>query len=286
MRALARIVRLVLSLRAAVTAFFKHDLALRRADDGVRLVLEERPRPAPPKPRPPTREAKVVAKDAQELALTRQQLTALLDEVPGTRLAMRHLVFVEKALQKKGFRALQKLPSELLERALEQLETLVTNWSPVGLASLRSRMAVAVMEREHIAPGAQVAADAEAETHVLAAVAALADADAPTADAGGRPGEAPARTRSGSEMGSLGTRSDDDVLAAAYAALADTGPAPLDVPEDLAAAYAALGDAAPSEFEMQGDLGSPSARALAREAVRPKATPPASAEIALRELHG
>ncbi|MDE2276636.1 MAG: hypothetical protein KGK09_10095, partial [Burkholderiales bacterium] len=185
MKVLARIVRLVLALRAAVIAFFKHDLALRRAEDGVRLVLEERPRPPPPKPRTPMRVAKVVAKDAQELALTRQQLTALLDEVPGTRLAMRHLVFVEKALQKKGFRALGKLPSELLERALEQLETLVTNWSPVGLASLRSRMAVAVMEREHIAPGAQVAAAAETETHVLAAVAALADADAPTADAAG-----------------------------------------------------------------------------------------------------
>ncbi|MDE2564333.1 MAG: hypothetical protein KGL50_00990, partial [Burkholderiales bacterium] len=168
MRALARLLRFFLALRAAVIAFFKHDLALRRADDGVRLVLEERPAP-PPKPKPPSREAKAVAKDTQELALTRQQLSALLDEVPGTRTAMRHLVFVEKALQKKGFRALAKLPTELLARALEQLEGLVTNWSPVGLASLRSRLAVLLMAREQV-PAAD---PAEPQTHGLAAVAAV-----------------------------------------------------------------------------------------------------------------
>ena len=35
--------RLTQSLRAATAAFFKSDLAIKRAEDGVRIVLRERP---------------------------------------------------------------------------------------------------------------------------------------------------------------------------------------------------------------------------------------------------
>jgi hypothetical protein len=76
------------------------------------------------------------------------QLAVVLDEVPETRETLRHLVFLEHALKKKGLKALKKMPLDVLRRALEQFEGLVTNWSPEGLANLRSKMAVTVIDRE------------------------------------------------------------------------------------------------------------------------------------------
>jgi hypothetical protein len=221
-------------LRQAAAAFFRHDLALRRDEDGVRIVLEERT-PAGDRKRTPSRAELAMRKDAAELALMLEQLRALLAELPQARQTLRHLVFVEQALEKKGLRALHKLPLEVLQRALEQLEGLVTNWSPAGLASLRSKMAVAIIDREHMDP------DAEADAYRTVAVL---DADAPEA-----------------ALPEMEVRSNDDALAAAYAALGSLAPAP-------------------AALEMHGELGSPSARAVA--------PPPARAgdgvEIRLREL--
>jgi hypothetical protein len=120
-------------------------------------------------------------------------------------------------------RALQKLPVEVLQRALEQLEGVVVNWSPVGLAALRSRIAVAIIDRDNQLSGAQ----AEADTYRTAAVM---DTLPDTAFEDG-----------------VEVSSDDDALAAAYAA---------------------LGDLAPAAVELQGDLGSTSAKALAQHAAR------------------
>jgi hypothetical protein len=202
-------------LKQAVAAFFRHDIALRRADDGVHIVLEERATP-PGKGKPPTRAELQARKERHELELMREQLAQLLDEMPETRQTMRHLVFVEHALARKGLKALRKLPLDVLERALEQLEGLVTNWSPAGLASLRSRMAVAIIDREHMDP------EAEADAYRTAAVLDSAPLEAST--------PAP-------------ERSDDDALAAAYAALGHTV-------------------SGAEEFEVQAELGSPSAHAL------------------------
>jgi hypothetical protein len=164
-----------------------------------------------------------------------QQLRALLAELPQARQTLRHLVFVEQALAKKGLRALHKLPLEVLQRALEQLEGLVTNWSPTGLASLRSKMAVAIIDREHMDP------DAEADAYRTVAVL---DAE---------PLQEP--------LPQVESCTDDDALAAAYAALGSLAP-------ETAA------------VELHSELGSPSARAVA--------PPPARAgdgvEIRLREL--
>ena len=227
-------------IRQAAAAFFKHDLALRRDSGALHIVLEPKassraPAKAPAKPKKGSRAEDAARKDKQELAQILQQLGGLLDEVPETRGALRYLVFVEQALKKKGLRALHKLPLDVLQRALEQLEGLVTNWSPVGLASLRSKMAVAVIDREHTDP------EAEAEAYRTAAVM----------DA--RPEEALQPVEQG--------LSEDDALAAAYAA---------------------LGTVAPSgELEFHGELGSASARALAAPLPRP--TDPA-APLQLREL--
>ena len=159
-------------------------------------------------------------KERQDFALLQQQLAELLSELPETRATMRHLVFVEQSLERKGLRALNKLPLDVLKRALEQLEGLVVNWSPVGLATLRSRLAVAIIDRDNQVP----VADAEAEAYKTAAVL---DTMPHTALQDG-----------------LEVHTDDDALAAAYAA---------------------LGNAAPAVIEVQGELGTASTRALNRE---------------------
>lgn len=132
-------------LKQVVDAIFRHDLALRRDAHGVRVVLSDRSTGGKARPSPAEEAA---AKERQEVDLMRNQLETLLDERPETRNTMRHLAFVDQALGKKGLRALDKLPLELMRHALDQLEGLVTNWSPVGLASLRAKMAVAIIKRE------------------------------------------------------------------------------------------------------------------------------------------
>lgn len=223
-------------LRHAAAAFFRHDLALRRDDSGLQIVLEPKVESsAPRKLKKGSREDLAKRAEKQELAVVLEQLGALLAELPETRQTLRPLVFVEKALHKKGLRALHKVPLDVLQRALEQLEGLVTNWSPVGLANLRSKMAVAILDREHMDP------EAEADAYRTAAVM-----DAPEPEP---------------TLPAVQTISDDDALAAAYAALSTM------VPSD--------------EIEFQGELGSSSAKALAPPL--PRATASAG-EIQLREV--
>ena len=223
-------------LRQAAAAFFKHDLALRRDDTGLQIVLEPKIESGvKKKPKKGSREGAAQRKDKQELALVLEQLDALLSELPETRQTMRPLVFVEQGLQKKGLRALHKLPLDVLQRALEQLEALVTNWSPVGLANLRSKMAVAILDREHMDP------EAEADAHRTAAVIDAVVEEPMLPD--------------------VQTVSDDEALAAAYAAMG----------------------ALPSTdgIEFQGELGSSSAKAMAVPLPRPSAS---AGEIHLLEV--
>lgn len=187
------------SLRHAAAAFFKHDLALRRDDAGLQVVLTPKIESKRPKKlKKGSREELAKRKEKQDLTLLLNQLSALLAEQPDTRQTLRPLVFVEQALQKKGLRTLHKLPLDVLQRALEQLEGLVTNWSPVGLANLRSKMAVAILDREHMDP------ETEADAYRTAAVM---DAAAP------EPG-----------LPDVHTINDDAALAAAYAALGAMAP--------------------------------------------------------------
>lgn len=214
-------------LRRAATAFFKHDVALRRTDGAVHIVLQQR---AARKDKTPSRDELLQRKHDQELALMRRQLGELLGGMPEARDTMRHLVFVEQSLARKGLKALHKLPLDVLQHALAQLEGLVTNWSPEGLANLRSKMAVAIIDREHMDP------EAEADAYRTAAVL----------DHG--PAQAPALP----EVNNIGT-DDGDALAAAYAALGTLAPAATE---------------ADGRLEMTGELTSVSAKAGLREAAR------------------
>jgi len=137
-------------LKQIVDAIFRHDLALRRDAQGVRVLLNDRATGGGKGCLSPAEEAAI--KEKQEVELMRSQLAAVLDEQPETRNTMRHLAFVDQALGKKGLRALDKLPLELMRHALDQFEGLVTNWSPVGLAGLRAKMAVAIIRRESMDP--------------------------------------------------------------------------------------------------------------------------------------
>jgi hypothetical protein len=221
--------------RHAYALIFRRHVTVRVAQGGVRVVLQERAA-MPAQDRPPSRAELAARKSQQEFNLMQQQLAELLNDLPETRTTLRHLDFVEKALERKGLRALQKLPVDVLQRALDQLEGLVVNWSPVGLAALRSRIAVAIIDRENQNP------DAEADAYRTSAVIdTLPDS---------------------SFQDGLDVSTDDDALAAAYAA---------------------LGDAAPGAgVEMQGELGSTSAKALARELTR--ATADAPGEIRIHAL--
>lgn len=132
----------------AVRAFFKADVKLRRGRRGLEVVLDEPESAGPPStPAGPTSNAREL-RELRELQRMRESLARLLDSQPGHRQALRHLAFIEHALERKGLRALHKVPFDALKRAHTQLEGLVTNWSDEGLAALRSRMSVTLIERE------------------------------------------------------------------------------------------------------------------------------------------
>jgi hypothetical protein len=80
--------------------------------------------------------------------LMQSQLRDLLLRHPDSRLVLKHLAVVERMLRKRGDRVFAEAPVDLLRAALRQLEALVKDWSPKGLAELRSRLSVAVIERE------------------------------------------------------------------------------------------------------------------------------------------
>lgn len=236
--------KLLKPLTQAARAFFRHDLALKRGSQGVEIVLEPRKPEVRKSSRQQQREDEARRKARAELELLLSQLKSLLDEIPETRGTLKQLVFVEHALQKKGLKALHKLPLPVLQKALEQLESLVTNWSPAGLANLRSRMAVAIIDREHQDP------DWEADAYRTAAVL-----DSQQSSEAPRAGSAPHGGLPEPEL------SDDEALAAAYAQLGAMAP--------------------PGAIELQGELGSRSARSLAKPPPRPTES---GGDIRIRKL--
>ena len=214
-------------LKQIVDVIFRHDVVLRRDADGVRLVLNDRATGGDTARVNPA--AQAAAKESLELELMRSQLAAVLDERPETRSTLRHLAFVDDALGKKGLRALDELPLDLMRHALDQFEGLVINWSPAGLASLRSKMAVATIRRESMDP------DAGPDPYRTSAVLE------------------PAPPRDAANVVAL-KREDEEALAAAYAA--------------YAACAALRNPTVPSaEVEMHGEPDSPSARAARAAAV-------------------
>jgi hypothetical protein len=78
-----------------------------------------------------------------------RMLTALkevLNRDPRSRGVLPHLGLVEKALVKRGLKGLHEVPPEVLRKALSQLETLVSDWSQVGIAALRAQIKSAMAQ--------------------------------------------------------------------------------------------------------------------------------------------
>ncbi len=110
-----------------------------------------------------TPEAQAAAARRAELSAMLGELAQCLDADPDIRPELRHLAYLETILLQQGLLALDAVPLDVLRKALEQFEGLVCNWTPRGLATLRSKMAVAVSERGlNGAEGAEGAAAVEA----------------------------------------------------------------------------------------------------------------------------
>ena len=80
----------------------------------------------------------------QRVRRMRRDLYELLERHPDSRQLMRHLDVVEQTLRRNGLAGVEALPVRVIAKALTQMERLVWDWTPVGLAELRSRMAVMV----------------------------------------------------------------------------------------------------------------------------------------------
>lgn len=252
---MASLLRPITVIALAVKAFFRADVRLRRGERGLEVVLDE-PAAGPVRGgrNAVPRVDAAARREQQELQCIQQSLKRLLDELPENRGTLRHMAFVEHVLAKKGLRGLAKVPYDVLERALEQFESVVINWSDEGLATLRSKMAVMLIEREADAPAAgeprggegAVSALGAAEVEALAHPVVPNDGDAQEAEA---------------------------ALLAAYGNVMLPGLS-LDGSGDAAAAPAAV--------ELQGELHSPSAKAMAKAVRRGDEVHPRSRS---RELH-
>lgn len=99
--------------------------------------------------------------ERQKVRVMRRDLYELMQQHPDARSLMRHLGLVERTMRRKGFGAVETLPVRVIGKALAQLDSLVRDWSPAGLAELRSRLAVVIKSRP-VDAAREAAEDAEA----------------------------------------------------------------------------------------------------------------------------
>lgn len=233
---MASFLRPFIVIAQAFRAFFRADVRVRRGERGLEVVLDDpAPGPARGRKRAAPRADAAAQREQQELQRIQQSLARLLDELPENRSTLRHLAFIEHALAKKGLRGLAKVPYDVLRRALDQFEGVVINWSDEGLATLRSKMAVMLIERE-----------AEAQT---APETPVAGARGPAAGVDSEPLAHPV-TLEGDDAAEA-----EAALLAAYGSVMLPG---LDLGGEGGAASASVA------VELQGELHSPSAKAIAK----------------------
>ena len=96
----------------------------------------------------------------------KRDLYELFGQHPSSRQLMRHLAAVERTLHTEGLHGFEALPVRVIAKALNEMEGVVRDWSPTGLAELRSRMAVIVKTRPRSSESA--ALDSKAPTTIPA----------------------------------------------------------------------------------------------------------------------
>lgn len=100
-------------------------------------------------------------KTRKQVRHMRRDLHALLSQHPSSRQLMRHLATVERTLRTEGLAGFEAMPVRVVATALTELERLVWDWSPTGLAELRSRMAVIVKNRPRVVEAPKTEAPVE-----------------------------------------------------------------------------------------------------------------------------
>ena len=143
-------------LMRALRAIFVDELQLQRGPRGLSLGLQRKAKAPSAKRAPAPDKTKAQLAASTELAPIQRDLATLFDSMPGSRRALCHLAYVEQELTEQGLARLQTMALNPLRQALGELENAVVNWSPTGLASLRSKMAVALREREAASDGEEV----------------------------------------------------------------------------------------------------------------------------------
>lgn len=140
----------------ALRAIFVDELHLQRGPRGLSLGLQR-------SSKTPSRKRKLAPEKpaarwaaSSELAPIQRDLASLFDSVPGSRRALCHLAYVEQELTEQGLARLQTMALSPLRQGLGELENAVVNWSPAGLATLRSKMAVALRQREAASDGEEI----------------------------------------------------------------------------------------------------------------------------------
>ena len=100
------------------------------------------------------------ATERKHVRRMRADLFFMLEQHPASRDLVRSLALVERTMQRSGFDGVNQLPQKVLARALTELERLVWDWSPEGLAELRSRLAV-LAKNKPVQPEKAAGADLE-----------------------------------------------------------------------------------------------------------------------------
>jgi len=89
----------------------------------------------------------IVESRGQALRAAHRSLHTLMKERPALRRLMPHLAHIERSLRKHGSRALLRLSANVLQRGLEQLETLQADEPRDALRALRTRLVEAIALR-------------------------------------------------------------------------------------------------------------------------------------------
>jgi hypothetical protein len=122
-----------------IKKFFSRPLKLKRIGLQWHVVFDVSRMAAPTSTKPGSR--------GEALRFAHLALQALLVEHRDTRHVMPHLSHLEQALARQGSRALIELPVKLLQRALDQLDTIQSAAQAEALVPLRLRVEEAVRQR-------------------------------------------------------------------------------------------------------------------------------------------
>ena len=88
------------------------------------------------------------AAEISEAATLNAALKGVLDRHPTSRSVLVHLGLLEKAMSRHGLKALDDMPADILQRAMSQFDTLVSDWSPAPLAALRAKIKTVLLAHE------------------------------------------------------------------------------------------------------------------------------------------